>query len=185
MKRQSIAAAVIGLALLGMAACGKSGTKTSAGATPTTASGATPTTSAAGASGGATVKTANAGALGTILVDAQGMTLYRMTKENGNIVCTGGCTAIWPPLLVTSGSPTPGAGVDALATITRPDGGTQVTYHGMPLYHYAHDAKAGDTNGQGVGGIWFVVSPRGTSAPTTTTPTTAASSGSGSTYGGY
>ncbi len=41
--------------------------------------------------------------------------------------------------------------------ITRSDGGRQVTFNGIPLYLYAKDVKPGDTNGQGVGNIWFVV----------------------------
>jgi predicted lipoprotein with Yx(FWY)xxD motif len=118
--------------------------------------------------------------LGTILVDSQGHTLYRNTKEsNGTIVCTGSCAQLWPPLVLLPGvaTPTGGSGVTGrLATVTRPDGSTQVTYDGMPLYRYASDTKPGDTNGQGFGGIWFVVLASGGS-PTTTAvsaPTTAA-----------
>lgn len=47
----------------------------------------------------------------------------------------------------------------ALATITRADGTTQVTYDGHPLYYYAADVQAGDTNGEGVGGVWHVAKP--------------------------
>ena len=56
-----------------------------------------------------------------------------------------------------------GEGVDAtlLGTITRDDGSTQVTYNGWPLYYFHEDAAPGDTNGQGVGGVWFLVSPEG------------------------
>jgi predicted lipoprotein with Yx(FWY)xxD motif len=56
-----------------------------------------------------------------------------------------------------------GGDVDAslLGTSARDDGTLQVTYNGHPLYHFAGDQAPGDTNGQGVGGIWFVVSPAG------------------------
>ena len=56
-----------------------------------------------------------------------------------------------------------GEGVDAtlLGTITRDDGSTQVTYNGWPLYYFQDDAAPGDTNGQGLGGVWFLVSPEG------------------------
>lgn len=120
-----------------------------------------------GASGGstsagaATVMTASS-SLGTILVDGSGRTLYLFTKDSpGTSTCTGGCLAAWPPLL---GTATAGAGVDAslLGTVTRPDGKTQVSYKGMPLYYWAQDSAPGQTSGQGVQGVWWVVSPQGT-----------------------
>ena len=113
---------------------------------------ATATTSAA-----ATVKTASDAKLGTILVAANGKTLYIFDKDTANTSnCSGTCIAKWPALTAT-GTPT-GDGVKGkLATITRADGGTQVTLDGKPLYFYAADTKAGDTNGDGVGGIWHVV----------------------------
>ena len=48
-----------------------------------------------------------------------------------------------------------------MGTITRDDGGTQVTYNGWPLYYYAPDVKPGDAKGQNSGDIWFVVSTHG------------------------
>ncbi|MBN9326448.1 MAG: hypothetical protein BGO38_10200 [Cellulomonas sp. 73-145] len=109
----------------------------------------------------ATVMTASS-SLGTILVDGSGRTLYLFTKDSpGTSTCTGGCLAVWPPLL---GTPTAGTGVDAsmLGTLTRPDGKTQVSYKGMPLYYWAQDSAPGQTSGQGVQGVWWVVSPQGT-----------------------
>ena len=94
------------------------------------------------------------------------MTLYLFTKDSPNTsVCTGDCIATWPAL-AASGAPTGGDGVDAskLGTMTRADGTTQVTYAGWPLYFYAKDKAAGDTTGQGVGGVWFAVLPTGTAA---------------------
>ena len=46
--------------------------------------------------------------------------------------------------------------------ITRPDGTTQITFYGQPLYTFSGDAKPGDTTGQGTGGVWFVVGKDGT-----------------------
>ena len=48
-----------------------------------------------------------------------------------------------------------------LGTLTRPDGKTQVSYKGMPLYYWAQDSAPGQTNGQGVQNVWWVVSPQG------------------------
>jgi predicted lipoprotein with Yx(FWY)xxD motif len=109
--------------------------------------------------------------MGDALVDAQGKTLYLFMKDvDGKSACTGQCATLWPPLTV-SGAPVGGAGVEAakLSTITRDDGAKQVTYAGKPLYRYSPDQATGDTKGQGVGGVWFVVSPKG-EAITSTTP---------------
>jgi len=57
-----------------------------------------------------------------------------------------------------------------LGTITRPDGTLQVTFEGIPLYRYAGDTKAGDANGQGSAGVWYVIAgPTGSGGSTTTT----------------
>jgi predicted lipoprotein with Yx(FWY)xxD motif len=102
-------------------------------------------------------------ALGEILVGKDGMTLYMFTRDEPNTVnCTGDCLNNWPPL-VTQGNPVLGAGVDEtlVDTAELPDGRMIVTYNGMPLYYFANDSMAGHTNGQGVGTVWFVVSPEG------------------------
>jgi len=115
----------------------------------------------------ATVKIAKT-RLGTILVDAQGRTLYLFTLDTKSfITCQTGysnCPATWPPYL-TTGKPRAGSGVKVglLGTVhrTRP-AGIQVTYNGHPLYVYAYDKKPGDLNGQGFINDWYVVSPSGT-----------------------
>jgi predicted lipoprotein with Yx(FWY)xxD motif len=55
-----------------------------------------------------------------------------------------------------------GEGIDAslLGTVEHPDG-IQVTYNGWPLYFFADDSAPGDVNGQGVGGVWYVLDPTG------------------------
>ena len=111
----------------------------------------------------ATVEVTEGDALGEFLVDADGMTLYLFTNDSeGTSNCYDGCAASWPPLL-TEGEPEAGDGVDAalLGTTERTDGTTQVTYNGLPLYFFASDQSAGDTSGQGVGDVWYVVSPEG------------------------
>ena len=117
--------------------------------------------------------------LGPILVGPTGMTLYLYTKDTANVSnCSGGCAALWPPLTVT-GAPTAGTGVSGtLGTTKRADGSMQATYNGWPLYYYAADTKAGDTTGQGVGKVWYVLSPTqaaasGGMAPASATPASA------------
>ena len=111
---------------------------------------------------GAVVSTAQA-ALGEVLVTGEGMTLYLFQVDQGTeSSCYDDCAQFWPPLL-TDGTPQAQGTADAslLGTTTREDGTTQVTYGGHPLYLYSQDSGPGDTNGQGVDGIWWVVSPGG------------------------
>ena len=141
-------------------------------------------TTALGATGAATVKSSSNAKLGSILVNARGLTLYRFTKDrNGASACTGGCAAAWPPLLVSgSAKPVAGAGITAskLGTMKRSDGTMQVTYGGAPLYRYAEDTKPGQAKGQGEGGVWFAVSPSGALVKSTKEAAPAASTSSGS-----
>lgn len=111
------------------------------------------------------VSTASIAGLGSVLVDADGLTLYYDDQESGgSIVCTGSCASIWPPLLLPAGvsAPKAGSGVDAsrFGTIDRPDGGTQVTYAGMPLYLFTGDT-AGQATGQGVENFFAVTASAG------------------------
>ncbi|HVN54471.1 MAG TPA: hypothetical protein VMT46_09080 [Anaerolineaceae bacterium] len=129
-------------------------------AAPTTPPTAAPTTPPAAE---ATLSVADNSEYGKILVDGRGMTLYVYTKdEPDKSNCSGNCLKAWPPLL-TQGSPTLGDGVDKslVATATLADGSRIVTYNHMPLYYWAKDKKAGDTTGNGVGGVWFLASPDG------------------------
>jgi predicted lipoprotein with Yx(FWY)xxD motif len=128
-------------------------TSARAAATTTTAPATTTTAPAAAA-----VKTATT-TLGDVVVDANGKTLYAFANDQGTTsACTGGCAGIWPPLMAT-GTPTGGTGIDATKLSAAPSG--QVVYGGHLLYTYAQDTAAGDTKGQGVGGIWHVVAPSG------------------------
>lgn len=100
--------------------------------------------------------------LGSILADADGMTLYLFEADKGSTsTCYDDCAATWPALVAEA--PTGGDGIDAslLGTTERDDGTTQVTYAGHPLYYYAADDAAGDVTGQGVSDVWFVVGTDG------------------------
>lgn len=117
------------------------------------------------ASRAATIATRHT-AIGTLLVDAKGRTLYMFERDPGpDSACDGACASVWPPV-TTGAAPVAGRGVDAtqLRTFERPDTGTQVMYAGHPLYTYAGDAQPGDTKGQGVdefGAEWYALTPRG------------------------
>jgi predicted lipoprotein with Yx(FWY)xxD motif len=118
--------------------------------------------------------------LGRLLVDSHGRTLYLFEADAGmTSSCFGGCATAWPPLR-TGDKPTvaDGAHASLVATIARPDGGREVTYHGHPLYLYAGDTEPGQVNGQGVsafGAKWFAMSPIGTAIRTQ--PSSTASNG--------
>lgn len=103
---------------------------------------------------------------GQYLTDANGMALYLFVPDaQGASTCTGDCATNWPPVIVASADalPTVGEGLDAalLGTVEREDGTLQLTYNGWPLYLFAGDTEAGQTNGQGVGDNWFLLDPAG------------------------
>jgi len=102
------------------------------------------------------------GAPGKFLTGDGGRTLYIFKKDSPNTsACGADCATNWPPLTVTDVSAlTAGAGVTGkLSAFARADGSKQVAYGGAPLYYFAADSAAGDTNGQGIGGNWFVAAP--------------------------
>ncbi len=138
------------LAVLALAGCGGNGSH----ALPTTNDGRP-----------AGVGVASTG-LGNVLVDRQGHTLYLFERDSGMMsTCTGACAVNWPPLRVP-GTPLVGSGAKPsdVGRTARPDGISQLTYNGHPLYTFVNDKKPGDTNGEGIsafGGSWFAVSPAG------------------------
>ena len=99
--------------------------------------------------------------LGDILVDADGFALYLFVPDaQGPSVCYDDCAAAWPPV---AKDVVAGDGVDAalLGSVGRDDGSVQATYNGWPLYYFANDAAPGDTNGQGLNEVWYVLSADG------------------------
>jgi predicted lipoprotein with Yx(FWY)xxD motif len=101
--------------------------------------------------------------LGQILTDARGRTLYLFDSDDRNRShCFAGCAEVWPPVLVT-GHPRAGAGVSQsdLTTIRRGKSGRQLVYAGHPLYRLDADTRAGQTQGEGFGGTWWLVAPSG------------------------
>ena len=97
--------------------------------------------------------------MGNFLVDAKGMTLYYFAKDTvTNSNCPlGPCLTAWP-VFYSADTVVPATlnKVD-FSQITRDDGAKQSTYKGWPLYYYYQDTKPGDTLGEGVGNIWYIV----------------------------
>jgi predicted lipoprotein with Yx(FWY)xxD motif len=155
MRKGFVRAALLAALAVALAACGGAEGEGSG-----TAATAAPATTAAQATSGTTVAVANS-KLGDILVDGEGRTLYAFTKDQGDqSACSGECATNWPAL---TGTATAGTGAQAslLSTATQASGTDQVTYDDKLLYYFAGDAKPGDTNGQGVGTVWFAVAANG------------------------
>lgn len=118
------AAALVAL----LAACG-SGSSPSAGGQ---ASGTTPSKAPVVASA-KSLKTMST-SIGTVLVDASNRTVYELVGDSAaNATCTGGCLAIWPPVMKN---------------------GSQVIVNGHPAFTFVGDSAAGQTKGQNVTDQW-------------------------------
>ena len=106
------------------------------------------------------VKVSQKDGVGSFLVDTKGMTLYSFKKDTpGKSACEGDCLAKWPLYFREAVAAKDGVKAEDFATITRSDGQKQTTYKGMPLYYFSGDKNPGDTTGQGVKDVWFVVNP--------------------------
>ncbi|MCX4749890.1 hypothetical protein OG455_30985 [Kitasatospora sp. NBC_01287] len=189
--------AASGAAVLAFAtACGSSGSSSSGSAAGSPApsmsapapSSATPATPPPAGSSAPALKVTTDPKLGQIVTDSNGFTLYRFDQDSASppkSTCDGSCATLWPAA-VAPAQPT-GSGVNAamIGTLTRADGTKQLTLNGWPLYRYMPDTKPGDTNGEGVGGVWFAATPTGGKAmPATTAPSSPSSPSSGGTSGG-
>ena len=96
---------------------------------------------------------------GHVLADRMDHALYTWNREKDHkIHCTGACAKIWPPITVEKGT-TVAAHVQGLmgtfGTIKRPDGTTQLTWDGRPVYTFHLDTRT-KILCNGVQG-WFVV----------------------------
>jgi len=172
MKKLLLGGIVIAAAVA-LAACGGGG-----GGSATASSG----------TGGNTVSTMSVSGTGTVLVDSSGQALYASVQESaaGKVLCTGACNSFWQPLAASGKVTSSGSIGGKLATVKRPDGSTQVTYNGAPLYTFTQDSPGNvkgnglsdDFNGQHL--TWHTVTADGTAAGMT--PTT---NGGVPAYGGY
>ena len=110
-----------------------------------------------------------------VLVNRKGLTLYSLSVEQrGRFICTKqSCLSVWTPLVIPKGT-TP-AGALHLATVRRPDGRTQVSYLGRPVYTFTQDRKPGDVKGNGFKdvGVWRPASPAPSVTAASPTPSPA------------
>ncbi|MGV8964683.1 MAG: hypothetical protein ACOH2F_00265 [Cellulomonas sp.] len=156
---------LLGVAILTLDACSSGGSNQPASTATGSETVSTPSADASDAATGtgSELRIART-ALGEVLVDAAGMTLYMYDPDTtGPSTCYDQCATAWPPLVV-DGTPAVGPGADdsKVGTSPRTGGSVQVTYGGWPVYYFAKDANPGDTTGQGVGGVWWVLDADGT-----------------------
>ncbi len=182
-KRAILAIAITPVLAIGLAACGGSSNSSD----PTTAAS---TNTSAGAD---TVATKSVSGTGDVLVDSSGAALYTNDMDSASkIACTGQCLTEWVPL-AAQGSPTSSdSAVEAkLGTVKRPDGGSQVTFGGKPLYTFVEDSS-GQVTGNGfadsfggVNFVWTAATVGGSSSSTPPATTTGSSGGYSGGSGGY
>jgi predicted lipoprotein with Yx(FWY)xxD motif len=115
------------------------------------------------------LEASSAGELDPVVVNGAGLTLYRFDDDTANpskSTCNGDCAKKWPPVTVAKGGRIFVEGVrkSAVGVVKRDDGRLQVTIGGWPAYRFSGDTEPGDTNGQGVGGTWFGITPDGQKA---------------------
>jgi len=124
-------------------------------------------TAAAGQTSKVVAKDAKVESLGrTVLTRTNGHTLYSLSVEtHGRFVCTGACLGTWTPLTLPRGIKPKGP--VKLGTVVRPNGKTQVTFKGRPLYSFNGDTKTGEANGEGFKdvGTWHAAAVAQTGTP--------------------
>jgi predicted lipoprotein with Yx(FWY)xxD motif len=167
--------AFCGVAAIALAACGGGGTSSTPGTggtvpvtpiVPTATPVPTPTPVATVAPQGNLPLQEAVGASPAFVDPASHKTLYFLDVDTATGgTCTAACLSIWPVFVPTAGATAAGN----VAIITRSDGtGQQWTYQGHPLYNFAGDNAADQTNGDGIpdfGGHWHVARPAAATAP--------------------
>lgn len=98
--------------------------------------------------------------VGKYLTDTEGKSLYWFKKDApGTSACAGPCVEKWPIYYRDAVKAPEGLKAEDFGTITRGDGSKQTTFRGYPLYYWVNDKQAGDTSGQGVNNVWYVIDP--------------------------
>ncbi|MFD4243750.1 SCO0930 family lipoprotein [Streptomyces sp. NPDC058525] len=184
MKRGTTIAATAIAVILAATACGPSQDKAADTAKPAGAAAQASSQPAAdgAAKPGGRLAIATGEQLGSVLTDSGGLTLYRFDKDTAKPPksnCDGDCAKTWP--VVAAGDATAAAGMDPalLGEVVRSDDTKQLTVAGWPAYRFNKDTKAGDFNGQGVGGVWFAFAPDGKKAEKAAAPAPAGAAEAG------
>jgi predicted lipoprotein with Yx(FWY)xxD motif len=123
---------------------------------------------AASVQGTLILRVQNSPQLGQIVTDGNGWTLYRYDKDTAKPPrsnCGDDCWTKWPPLIDTGDIRLEGVDQTLVGSFVRTDSLTrQVTVGGWPIYRYSGDAAPGDIRGEGVGNVWYAVTPTGRKA---------------------
>jgi predicted lipoprotein with Yx(FWY)xxD motif len=152
-------------AALLVAGCGSSSTTSTKSSASTPAA---PSTSSTPAAKAVEISTRTLPGLGSVVVNAQGRTLYVFAPDKAKkVTCVGACASVWPPLALSSGQKPVVSGQAKSSLVgsdPNPGGGRTVTYAGWPLYTYVTDTSPGTARGQAInlnGGLWDVIAPSG------------------------
>ena len=145
-----------------LAACGNYGT--TGGGSYGGGSTNPPAPTTGGSNSSAVIQTAAVTVKGqseTVLTNARGLTLYYFTADSATQSAVSGKLAqIWPPLLFKgSGGPSSSTSLTGKLSVQTDVNGNQVEYNGHPLYTFSGDNAPGQTNGEGITGMWFVATP--------------------------
>lgn len=156
--RVGVLAAIAGMGLVGLTACGSDSTGSPSFQVPEQQQ-------PPAAAPKANLVAAEIGTMGMGLTNEDGMTLYMFDKDSTSPPtsnCYDTCAKNWPPLLA-QGKELTFVGVDEklIGTVTRKDGTKQVTVNKWPVYLYAKDTAPGDASGQGMNGTWHVLGANG------------------------
>jgi predicted lipoprotein with Yx(FWY)xxD motif len=176
-----------GLAALALAvsACGSSSSSSAASASTPAAAGSSSASSAPASSSGGTALDVKTIGGQQVVTNSAGFTVYWFAPDTSTTSkCTGSCATYWPPV---KGPATAMSGVTGkLGTITRPDGTTQATYDGHPLYTYVGDTAPGQAKGNGLnisGGLWYEMTVSGATPAAGAGASASATSTKGGGYG--
>jgi predicted lipoprotein with Yx(FWY)xxD motif len=134
-----------------------------AAATLAVACGHSPGTTAATILAIQPVSTIVSGTSETVLEgDLERSLYYSSSDTSTSVTCQSTCTETWVPFLKPVapliGSPFPN-GPSGTLTWMRGSDGCQAEYNGHPLYTYAGDVRPAEATGNGLHGIWYVVTP--------------------------